>query len=102
MAEAPFVAGHSRGAIVTVWVVPGARRTEVVGPHGDALKIRVAAPPEGGKANRLVGALLQSAVGAPVELIRGASARRKHYLVEGVTPDRVAGSLRSFERRSGA
>ena len=38
--------------IVDVWVVPGANRSEIVGVHNDALRVRVAAPPEHGEANR--------------------------------------------------
>jgi uncharacterized protein (TIGR00251 family) len=101
MAEAAFVGEHSRGTVLTVWVVPGASRTEVVGVHGDALKVRVAAPPEGGKANRMVGELLETVVGAAVELVRGASSRRKRYLVVGVGPPQVVESLRSAGRRPG-
>lgn len=37
---------------LTVKVVPGSSRTEVVGAYGDMLKIKVAAPPEKGKANK--------------------------------------------------
>ncbi|MDA0803914.1 MAG: DUF167 domain-containing protein [Planctomycetota bacterium] len=46
------------GCIIRVKVVPGAKRPEVVGPLGDRLKVRVAAPPEDGKANAAVEALL--------------------------------------------
>ena len=53
-------------ARLKVKVVPGASRTEVVGRLGEALKVRVAAPPEGGKANREVVALLAAKVGLPV------------------------------------
>ena len=49
-----------------VKVVPGAARTEVVGLLGAALKVRVAAPPEGGQANREVCALLADRLGLPL------------------------------------
>ena len=45
---------HSEGEgvfILTVYVQPGAKRTEAVGLHGDALKIKIAAVPREGKAN---------------------------------------------------
>jgi len=56
-------------ARLKVKVVPGASRTEVVGRLGEALKVRVAAPPEGGKANREVVALLAAKVGLPVSAV---------------------------------
>ncbi len=71
--------------MITIWVVPGARRTEIVGRHGDALKIRVAAPPEAGKANRELTTLLAQVTGSRVRLMRGAASRRKVVLVEGVS-----------------
>ncbi len=49
-----------------VKVVPGASRTEVVGLLGAAVKVRVAAPPEGGQANREVCALLADRLGLPL------------------------------------
>lgn len=78
---------------ITVWVVPGASRTEVKGLYGDALRIRVAAPPEGGKANKAIVRLLGDLVGAEVELIRGHSSRRKTFRVRGVEVSAVAAAL---------
>ena len=49
-----------------VKVVPGAARTEVVGLLGAAVKVRLAAPPEGGQANREVCALLADRLGLPL------------------------------------
>lgn len=37
--------------VITLRVVPRARRDEVVGPHGGALKVRITAPPVDGAAN---------------------------------------------------
>lgn len=43
------------GAIlIRVKAVPGASRDQIVGVLGDRLKVKVAAPPEGGKANRAI------------------------------------------------
>lgn len=74
--------------IVTVHVQPGARTNEVTGHHGDALKVRVKAPPVDGKANGAVIALLAEVLGLPlanVELVAGTSQRRKRLRLRGIT-----------------
>ena len=75
---------YSRAAdgawIVRVHAQPGARRTEVAGLHGDALKIRVAAPPVEGKANEALVAFIAEALGIPkraVSLAKGELSREK-------------------------
>jgi uncharacterized protein (TIGR00251 family) len=80
MGRADFVKGHPEGAIFDVWVVPGASRTEIVGIYGNALRVRVAAPAERGRANRAVTDHLQAELGVRVRLIGGASSRRKRFL----------------------
>ena len=65
---------------ITLHIQPGAKKTEVVGIHGDALKIRLAAPPVDGKANAALIAWAAAALGVPrsqVELLHGASGRQK-------------------------
>lgn len=77
-------------------VSPGARRPAVVGRHGAAWKVRVSAPPEGGKANGAVLALLSETLDLPardIELVSGASARDKVVLLRGVTDAEVEASL---------
>jgi uncharacterized protein (TIGR00251 family) len=81
------VTSHPDGALLTVWVVPGAKRSEVVGYHGDTLRIRVAAPPEKGRANKALVTMLEEAIGARVRLASGTGSRRKRIVVLGVTPD---------------
>ena len=74
-------------------VQPGARRTEVAGLHGGALKVRLAAPPVEGKANAALRAFLAEAFGVPprqVALVHGETARRKVVRIEApvLRPDR--------------
>jgi uncharacterized protein (TIGR00251 family) len=71
------------GIEIRLKVVPGARRSEIVGPLGDRLKVRVAAPPEGGKANRAVEALLREALGAEAEIVGGHTTAEKVASLSG-------------------
>ena len=70
-------------------VVPGAARSEVVGPLGDRLKVRVAAPAEGGRANRAVAELLREWLGAEsVEIVAGTgSAKKTVRAIDGKLPE---------------
>ena len=79
--------------LVTVWVVPGASRNQVVGAHGDALKVKVAAPPEAGKANKAVLKLIADLTGAKATLESGASSRRKIVRIHDLSPDGVVRTL---------
>jgi len=84
---------------ITVKVVPGASRAGVVGWLGDALKIRVTAPPEGGKANAAVERLLADALGlgkGAVTIVAGHGSPRKIVEIVGLARDEVD---RRLERR---
>jgi uncharacterized protein (TIGR00251 family) len=77
-------------------VVPGANRPGIVGRHGDAWKVRVSAPPEGGRANDAVLDLLARALDVArrdVSLASGASSRDKVVVLEGVSDDVVEARL---------
>lgn len=70
-----------------VKVVPGSSRTEVAGWLGESLKVRVAAPPEKGKANQAVIRLLSELLALPVAsftIVSGASSQRKFIAIEGI------------------
>jgi len=74
-------------AMVSVHAQPGAGRSEVVGRHGTAIKIRVAAPPEDGRANDAILKVLADGFGlAPsaVEVAQGTSSRTKAFRIAGV------------------
>lgn len=79
-------------ARVSVHVSPGAARTELVGRHGNGWRARVAAPPERGRANAALVALLAGALGVPraaVVVVAGHTARRKVVEVAGVDAEEV-------------
>ena len=72
--------------VLALHVQPGAKRTELAGTHGDALKIRLAAPPVEGKANAELRRFLAAEFGVPlarVTLVRGEASRRKTVRIEG-------------------
>ena len=76
--------------VLAVHVQPGAGRSAVVGRHGTALKVRVAAAPEGGRANTACAALLAETFAvkeAQVELVGGPSSRSKQFRLSGVDVD---------------
>lgn len=76
--------------VVAIHAQPGAKRTEVQGLHGDALKIRIAAPPVDGRANEELRQFLADAFAVPlrdVALLSGASARAKRFAIHGSAVD---------------
>lgn len=74
------------GAIeLTLHVQPGAKRTEVVGLHGDALKVRLAALPVEGRANDSLVRFLGASFGVPLKqviVLHGMASRRKLVRIE--------------------
>jgi uncharacterized protein (TIGR00251 family) len=89
--------GADGSIMLEIHVQPGAKRTEVVGVHGGALKIRVAAPPVEGKANEELRRFLADAFLVPrrnVTLVRGVSSHRKtlHIASPAARPDRNWGA----------
>ena len=90
---APWRREDAGALVLALHVQPGAARTEVAGTHGDALKIRLAAPPVDGKANAELLRFLADAFAVPlrqVTLVRGETARRKTVRIDApqVRPDR--------------
>jgi uncharacterized protein YggU (UPF0235/DUF167 family) len=79
-------------------VVPRAARDEIVGWLGDALKVRVAAVPEGGRANAALEAVLAAALGvrkADVRVTTGHTSTRKLVAIEGLERSEIDRRLES-------
>ncbi|KAF7598789.1 MAG: hypothetical protein CGU28_13555 [Candidatus Dactylopiibacterium carminicum] len=80
---------HADGAwTLTLHVQPGARKTEFVGMHGDALKLRLAAPPVEGKANACLLVFLADYLDLPktaLFLQSGEASRHKVVRISGLS-----------------
>jgi uncharacterized protein (TIGR00251 family) len=82
----PFARRVEGGFDLAIKVVPGASRTVIAGPLGDRLKVRVAAPPEGGKANRALVEVLREWLGVrDVEIVAGRSTAEKTVRAIGLS-----------------
>lgn len=89
----PWLRVVEGGCEIRLKVVPGASRSGVAGALGDRLKVRVSAPPEGGKANRAVEELFTGLSGCPCTVQAGHGTPLKTILVRGCNPDALAGVL---------
>ncbi|HEX8771293.1 MAG TPA: DUF167 domain-containing protein [Acidimicrobiales bacterium] len=82
-----YRASGDDAVVLQVHVQPGAGSSAVVGRHGDALKLKVAAPPQDARANDACAALLAETFGLPiggVELVNGATSRSKRFKLSGL------------------
>ena len=89
--------GGAAAVVLTLHIQPGAKKSEIAGQHGEALKIRLAAPPVDGKANDCLIAFLAEKLGVAknrVELISGASSRAKRVRISDIPVDVVEQRLR--------
>ena len=83
---------------IALRVSPGGSDARVVGRHGDAWKVRVSAPPEGGKANDAVVWLLATVLALPqrdVTLVSGHGARDKVVALAGIDTEETERRLLS-------
>jgi len=82
--------------VIAVKVVPRAAKDEIVGWLDGALKVRVQAPPQDGRANRALEALLAEALNLKknaVTVAAGQSSARKRVAIEGLTHDEIVRRL---------
>lgn len=90
------VEGTDGGVTIRVKVVPGAKREQIAGVLGDRLKIKVSAPPEGGKANAAICAIIAKTLGVKagaVSVVSGMVSPEKVVRVEGVLVEAVRSAL---------
>ena len=91
-----FLSVHSDGTLLAVKLQPRASANEIGEPLGDALRIKVTAPPVDSAANEALVQLLADTLDCPrrqVELIRGHASRRKVIKLHGLQPEVVLRKL---------
>ena len=92
---------HPEGATLALRVQPKAKRNAILGEQAGALKVSVTAPPEDGRANEAVLALLREELElqrSQVALVSGQTNRNKVVLVRGVTPAQLAARLEGYAK----
>jgi uncharacterized protein (TIGR00251 family) len=83
---------HERGTVLPVRAQPGAKKNAILGERAGALRVAVAVPPERGKANAAIQAVLAEALGcksSQVGLLSGETSREKRFLILDLTPDEL-------------
>jgi uncharacterized protein (TIGR00251 family) len=96
-AAPPWLRVSGDDVVLSLHIQPGAKKTEVAGLHGEALKIRLHAPPVDGKANDALIAFLAERLGVPkarVVLEAGQTSRSKRVRVVGVSAEAVVATLK--------
>lgn len=83
----PYLLSRNQATLLRIKAIPGAARDAIAGPLGDRLKIRVTAPPEGGKANEAIIKLLASTLGikrSQITITTGLASAEKTIELEGI------------------
>ena len=84
------------GVRIRLHVQPRASRSELAGRHGDAIKVRLTAPPVDGAANEALLQFLAVRLQVPrsaLSLVAGASGRSKVVAIEAISPEVVSRRL---------
>jgi uncharacterized protein (TIGR00251 family) len=79
-----FFNDHPEGLLIDVQVQPKSSQNAIVGLHGEALKVKLNAPPVEGKANKALIKMMAKCLGCPksdVDIIAGQASRKKRLLV---------------------
>ncbi len=94
-----WIQSVANGCRIRVHVTPRASKTEIAGVHGDALAVRLQAPPVDGKANQALCAFFAERVGVQkraVHVVSGNTSREKVLSVAGTEVADVIEKLGSF------
>jgi uncharacterized protein len=96
MVDDLYTVSDDGSIVLSVHAQPGAGRSAIVGRHGNAVKVKVAAPPEQGRANEALVAMLGQHLGlkgGEIEVVAGASSRTKKIRITGIEEQELAEAL---------
>ena len=88
----PYLTDTPDGAVLSLRIIPRAHKNAIQGEHGDALKIRLCAPPVEGAANSALIEFLSDTLSIPrarVQLLSGATSRNKRILLAGLSTSAI-------------
>ncbi len=96
LAADPAATPAAPACLLHIKAVPGAKRDQIAGPLGNRLKVRIAAPPEDGRANDAIRRLIAHTLGireSQVTIIRGHTNPEKSLRIAGLSPSDAAAML---------
>ncbi len=94
----PWLTDTPQGTVLNLRIVPRASKNAIQGEHGDALKVRLCAPPVDGAANAALIEFLADACDLPrarVQLLSGQTSRNKRVLLTGVSAAAIRSQIQA-------
>lgn len=97
----PWLRAVPGGCRLALRVQPKSSQNKIVGPEGDALKVKLHAAPEDGKANEALVDLLRALFRLPrqnIKILRGEKSRSKWVEIQGLKPEEAAAAVLSLHK----
>jgi uncharacterized protein len=94
----PWLTDTPDGAVLSLRIIPRAHKNAIQGEHGDALKIRLCAPPVEGAANTALIEFLSDIFALPrarIQLLAGATSRNKRVLLSGLSASAIQSQIQA-------
>jgi len=94
--NAGFIKESADGILLSIKLQPRSSANQIVGQHGELLKIKITAPPVDSAANEALVAFLAKRLDVPkgnIELVRGQTSRQKTILIRLMTAPQIIGKL---------
>lgn len=87
-----MISESSAGIKISLYVIPNAPRSQIVGEYNSQLKIKIKAPPVDGKANQAIIEFFSELFEIPqkdLEILKGDKSKSKTLLVRGLSASEI-------------